>query len=116
LRSEEVTTYRARIVALLERLDEEGRRTLLEYAEFLVTRADPAPPPERPAARPASETVLQAVRRLNRSYPALRRAALMQPVGELLSQHLVDARPAREVIDELEALYASRHAERAGRA
>jgi hypothetical protein len=114
--SEEVKTYRAKITALLEQLDEEGRRTLVEYAEVLVSRADPAPPPGRPAPRPPSETVLQAVRRLNRSYPGLRRAALMQPVGELLSQHLMDARAAEEVIDDLEALYARAHAERAGRA
>jgi hypothetical protein len=116
VRSEEVKTYRARIVALLERLDEAGRRTLVEYAEFLASRADPELPPRLPVARPAAESVLQAVRRLNRSYPGLRRASLVQPVGELLSQHLVDARAAEEIIDELEALYARAHAERAGRA
>jgi hypothetical protein len=110
-----VTTHRARIIALLERLDEEGRRTLVEYAEFLVGRAD-APPPGAPAERPPEETVLQAVRRLNRNYPGLRRAALMQSVGELLLQHMMDQRAAVEVIDALEALYAHAHAERAGRA
>jgi hypothetical protein len=110
-----VSTYRARIVALLERLDEQGRRTLVEYAEFLASRTD-APLRERPAPRPPEETVLHAVRRLNRSYPGLRRAALLQPVGDLLAQHLVDARAAEEIIDELEALYARAHAERAGRA
>lgn len=109
-----MTTYRARIVALLEKLDEEGSRTLFEYAEFLVSRTNPVLTSEEPTARPPSETVLQAVRRLNRSYPGLRRAALMQPVGELLSQHMVDARPAEDVIDALEVLYARANAERGG--
>jgi hypothetical protein len=40
----------------------------------------------------------------------------MQPVGELLLQHMMDQRAAVEVIDALEALYARAHAERAGRA
>ena len=108
--------YRAKLVALVEKLDDAQRRTLLEYAEFLISRVETPVAPTRATTRPAGETVLEAVRRLNRDYPGLRKAALMQPVGELLSQHLVDARAAAEVIDELEALYARAHADRAGRA
>ncbi len=107
--------HRARLVAVLEQLDEAGRRTLVEYAEFLVSRREvPTIAPDI-AARPAGETVLQAIKRLNGSYPGLRRAALMQPVGELLSQHMVDGRAADEVIDDLEVLYARAQAERAAR-
>jgi len=111
-----VKAYRAKLVALVEQLDDEGRRTLLEYAEFLVSRVEADVAPEPVTERPPGETVLQAVRRLNRDYPELRRAALMQPVGELLSQHMVDARPAEEVIVALEALYARARADRGGRA
>ena len=103
--------YRARLVMLFERLDDDGRRTLVEYAEFLAGRLEPSDDETSVEAGPPGESVLQAVRRLNRSYPGLRRAALLQPVGELLSQHLVDARAAAEVIAELEALYARAHAE-----
>jgi hypothetical protein len=110
-----VKVYRARLVELWERLDPEARRTLVEYAEFLAVRAGGAAAPVDPPARVPGETVLQAVNRLNRSYPGLRRTALMQPVGELLAQHMVDARAAEEVIDALEALYAQAHAERADR-
>jgi len=106
--------YRAKLVALVEQLDADGRRTLLEYAEFLVSRVEVPVAPRRTSARPPGETVLEAIRRLNRDFPGLRRGALMQPVGELLSQHMVDARPAAEVIAELEALYARAHANRAG--
>jgi hypothetical protein len=102
-------------VALFEQLDDDGRRTLLAHAEFLVSRREVPASSPRVAARPTGETVLQAIKRLNGSYPGLRRAALMQPVGELLSQHMVDGRAAEEVIDELEALYARAHAERAPR-
>ena len=108
--------YRAKLVALSERLDDDGRRRLLEYAEFLVSRIEVQAAPERATTRPPGETVLEAVRRLNRGYPKLRRGALMQPVGELLAQHMVDARAAEEVIEELEALYARAHADRDNRA
>ncbi|MGB8436821.1 MAG: hypothetical protein WCE38_21450 [Burkholderiales bacterium] len=110
-----MTDHRARLVAVLEQLDETGRRTLVEYAEFLVSRRKVQANPPIVAARPPGETVLQAIKRLNRSYSGLRRAALMQPVGELLSQHMVDGRAAEEVIEDLEALYARAHAERAAR-
>jgi len=111
-----VKAYRARLVALVEQLDEEGRRTLLEYAEFLASRVEVPAALERASTGPPGETVLEAVKRLNRDYAELRKGALLQPVGELLSQHLVDARPAEEVIEALEALYARARADRAGRA
>ena len=76
--------YRARLVALIEKLDADGRRTLLDYAEFLVSRSEAPPTPTRATTRPPNETVLEAVKRLNRDYPGLRKGALMQPVGELL--------------------------------
>jgi hypothetical protein len=106
-----VKTYRTRLVALLEKLDDEGRRTLVEYAELLASRIDRSAASSPPSAPPPGETVLQAVRRLNRTYPGSRRGALLQPVGELLAQHMVDARAAGEVIAELEALYARVHAD-----
>lgn len=108
----ELLRYRARLVTLFERLDDDGRRTLVEYAEFLVGRSAVAESAARAEAGPPGESVLQAVRRLNRSYPGLRRAALLPQVGDLLSQHMVDARAAEEVIAELEALYARTHADR----
>jgi hypothetical protein len=47
---------------------------------------------------------------LNASYPVLDRAKLLRPVGDLLSQQLVDGRDAVAVIDDLEALYAAAYA------
>jgi len=109
-----VKHYHARLVALVERLDAEGQRTLLEYGEFLASRSEAPAVPQASEVPLPGETVLQAVRRLNRSYPGLHRHALLQPVGELLSQHLVEARAAEEIIAQLEALYARAHAERGG--
>jgi hypothetical protein len=97
----------ARLFELHARLDERGRGMLLEFAEYLAARAGAPDSARVVTLRPARESVLHAVRRLNRSYPMLGRAKLMRPVGDLLSEHLVDGRDAVAVIDELEALYAA---------
>jgi hypothetical protein len=104
----------ARLVELYGRLDERDGTMLLEFAEFLAARAAPAASARVLTLRPGHETVLQAVRRLNGSYPMLDRARLLRPVGDLLSQHLVDGRDAIVVIDELEALYAAAFRDLAG--
>ncbi len=110
-----MTDYRARLVMLLESLDATGLRTLVEHAESLVSRREVQAHSPSVAPRPSGENVVQAIRRLNGSYPGLRRAALMQPVGELLSQHMVDGRAVEEVIEDLEALYARAYADLAAR-
>ena len=109
-------TYLARLAGLCEKLDDDARRELVEYAELLASRAGKAPVLASATTRPAEETVLQAVRRLTRSYPGLRKGSLMQPMGELVSQHILGARAAEEVIEELESLYARAHANRVRRA
>lgn len=102
------------LLRLFRALDATSRRSLLDYAEFLAGRplkepaASAAPAaPAAPLPRPAAESVTQAIRRLKRSYPTLQRHRLMPRVEQLLAQHMIDNRPAPEVIDELEALFAA---------
>lgn len=91
----------ARLLDAFRRLDARGRASLADYAAFLAARQPPAMA-AAPEPRPAAETVVQAIRRLSRSYPGLGRHALMPLAERLLAQHMVDGRPAAEVIDELE--------------
>jgi hypothetical protein len=87
------------------------RETLAAFAAFLAARAGAPPPAPVVALRPEGEGVLQAVRRLNQSYPMLARRPLIQPVGALVSAHMLDGRPAAETIDALEVLFAECHRE-----
>lgn len=98
------------LLALWRRLDTERRAALLEFAEFLAARSAAPASARVVTLRPERESVVHAIRRLNGSYPMLSRAKLLQPVGDLLSQHLVDGRAAAGVIDQLEALYAAAYA------
>jgi hypothetical protein len=83
------------------------REMLAAFAAFLEARAEAPPLAPVVTLRPEGEGVLQAVRRLKRSYPMLARRPLMQPVGALVSAHMLDGRPAGQTIDALEALFAA---------
>lgn len=104
MRSEE-----GRLLHWFGRLDGAGRRSLLDYAEFLASRPRAAAPAPEPAPRPPQESVTQAIKRLNRTYPMLKRHRLMPRVEQLLAQHMIEDRPGAEVIDELEAYFAAEY-------
>ena len=101
------------LLDLFERLAPEQQDRLIAFAEFLAD--DPVA--EHAAGRtptiiprPAGESVPMAIRRLVRSYPMLDRRRLMVEASKFMAQHALEGRPANEVIDELEELFA-RHFE-----
>jgi hypothetical protein len=98
----------SRLREIWRRLDGGNRASLIDYAEFLLARQAPPTPTLLP--RSPEETVVQAIRRLNASYPMLKRHSLAARVEDLLAAHMVDGRPAAEVIDELEQFYAEQYA------
>lgn len=55
--------------------------------------------------RPAEESVIKAIRRLTATYPSMDKKDLLTKASSLMSQHLLQNRPAMDVIDELEQLF-----------
>jgi len=109
-----------RLLRIFRSLAPDDRRTLLDFAEFLAARprnGDPEPPAEPlPIPRPEHESVVGAVKRLSRSYFMLERNGIMlNETSTLMASHVLHGRPAAEVIDELEALFARYFAEYRGR-
>jgi hypothetical protein len=105
-----------RLLRLLRRLSAGDRSTVLAFAEFLAARgvegvedreAAAAEPVHEP--RPDDETVIAAIKRLRRTYPMLESDEMLNETSGLMAEHVLHGRPAREVIDALEALFASRH-------
>ena len=101
-----------RLLELYRALDGSARETLLAFAEFLAERAGAAapapagpPPAPEPVPRPEGETVIAAIKRLSRTYPMLDRSRMLGETSALVAQHVMQGRPAAEVIDELEALF-----------
>ena len=115
---------RNRLLSLLGRLGEADRATLLAFAEFLAARAAAggdlaaAPVLGRPnlLPRPPGESVVAAIRRLSTSYPMLDRRRLLNLTSSRMTQHILHGRPAPEVIDELEQVFAAEYAALAGTA
>jgi hypothetical protein len=105
---------RQALLAAFEQLDARQQDMLLEFAATLVVRdAVAAPATMRPEPRPADESVVAAIKRLTRVYPAAERRRLMGPVSMLMAQHALQGRAAAEVIDELEAVFERHYAKTA---
>ncbi len=108
----------ARLLSLFRTLSAGDQSTLLDFAAFLASRgsgaaaqppaapARPAPVPEPEAIpRPAEEKVVAAIKRLSRTYPMLDKNAMLGATSDLMMQHVLQGRDAKEVIDELEQVF-----------
>lgn len=101
---------------VFRKLDSSQRENLLAFAEFLAQRTEPISRPiaaiEPPLAieRPQQESVVRAIKRLSATYPMLDRRKLLHETSNLVTDHVMHARDAKEVIDEIEAIFA-RHYE-----
>ena len=102
------------LLDLFERLAPEQQDRLIAFAEFLGGSAPHAAgTASEPVAipRPDGETVMLAIRRLVRTYPMLDRKRLMAEASQFMAQHALNGRPAVEVINELERVFARHYRE-----
>ncbi len=101
-----------RLLKLYKALDAQGRDSLLAFAEFLLQRdTEQSDQPVVKAEaellpRAEGESVVGAIKRLSASYPMLDRSMLLTKTSSLMTAHIMHGRPAHDVIDELEALFA----------
>lgn len=97
------------LLDIFEYLPDHDQQTLLDFAEFLKSRA--------PAvkslmievvdiARPDSESVIAAIKRLTETYPMIDRSSMFSDTSDLMMQHTLNGRSAVDVIDEMEILFA----------
>ncbi len=97
-----------KLLDLFGRLEREQQDRLIAFAEFLGVGApeESAAPEPLAIPRPADESVTMAIRRLVRAYPMLDRRQLMVEASQFMAQHALEGRAAREIIGELEAVFA----------
>lgn len=111
-----------RLLKLFRGLDARDREQLLTFAAFLAERAqtddalkeagsseESLKPLDIP--RPATESVVAAIRRLSETFPMLDREPLLHETSALMTAHVMQGRAADDVIDELELLF-KQHYER----
>lgn len=110
-----LTLSEKRALHLFRALSDEQQQTVSAFMEFLSTHGThspslkPAQPVELP--RPEQESVVKAIKRLRATYPMLDQNKLFHETSEHMTGHLMHGKPAAEVIDELEAMFA-RHYQR----
>ncbi len=105
---------RRTLLAVFEGLEPRQQDVLMDFAATLAVRDDlSAPATMRPEPRPADESVVAAIKRLTRAYPAAERRRLMGPASLLMAQHALQGRAAAEVIDDLEVVFERQHLEAA---
>ncbi len=99
-----------KLLNLFRELPEAERQTLLDFASFLnhrhnEARASLPPSKPQPLPRPEKESVIAAIKRLSAGYPMLDKARMLNETSLLVTQHVMQGRPAVEVIDELELVF-----------
>ncbi len=93
-------------------LDDSRRLALLEYAEFLYQRSEKKSPvltEPKLVPRPEQETVVGAIKRLTASYEMLDKQNMLHELSGLMAQHMLQGRPASDVIDDIEDVFASHY-------
>lgn len=107
-----------KLVKLFRSLPEEQRQTLLAFAEFLSMRGQENTvkeiPQLTPIERPAQESVIKAIKRLRATYPMIDAGKLLHEVSSAMTQHAMHGKPAAEVIDQLEVVFASHYEKQVG--
>ena len=96
------------LVELYEAMDDERKRSLCDFADFLYAQAEPIgkeiPPPED-VPRPETETVVGAVKRLKTKSHMVESMTVFSSASALMTDHMVKGRDVVEVIDEMELLF-----------
>ncbi len=116
--SESLADDKQILLECVEMLSAADRRSLLDFAQYLRTRAGqdevvktkplPLAEPE-PIPRPSEESVVKAIQRLTKTYPMLEKNKLLNETSTYMAQHMLQGRPASEVIDDLEAMFAAHY-------
>jgi hypothetical protein len=108
-----MASKRQRLSELFKKMNSQQQESLLDYASFLVHRADAAAAMEESqekleplfSERPDNENVVNAIKRLRASYFMLNTDDLLNESSTLMAQFMLQGRDAQEVIDDLERMF-----------
>lgn len=112
-----------RLLEYYRQLPPKDSHALLRFAAYLATNqempetetavqqataatASSSIPQPQLTPRPPNERVVDALKRLSASYPMLEKKALLDQSSTLVAQHIMFGKPAKEVIDQIEKVFA----------
>ncbi len=89
------------------------QQTVTSFMEFLLSQGEGAAvnKPLQPdlIPRPDKESVVKAIKRLRAAYHMLDQNALFNETSQHMTSHLLQGKPAAQVIDALEAMFAQHY-------
>lgn len=97
---------------IYEALPSDSRKSLMDFAEFLFQRdaiEETGELEKLDIPRPETESVVAALKRLNKTYPMIEKKLVFHESSSLMTEHIMQGRDAVEVIDELESLFEQRY-------
>jgi hypothetical protein len=105
------------LLNIYSRLPAESAKTLLEFAQFLASKA---PVTEEKQAedivleplgitRPEKESIVGSIKRLKKNYPMLDSDQLIDDTQKLMTQHLLKGKDLLESIDAMEQVFLSHY-------
>jgi hypothetical protein len=119
-----LTEQEQQLLDYFRTLSQQDTHALLRYAAFLAgseaattkdtigqadtveQQTDTEIPQPQFIKRPENERVVDALKRLSNSYPMLEKKTLLDKASGLVAQHIMFGKPAKDVIDEIENLFA----------
>jgi len=112
--STRLSAEQRRLLRLFGALGREDKASLTAFAEFLANRSRREPPATEPVRprdirRPSRESVVAAIKRLSQTYFMLDRSAMLDQTSALMTAHVIQGRPAEQVIDDLEGLFSEHY-------
>lgn len=107
-------TDRHRLLAAWRDLNDDQRRTLLAFAEFLAQRppteeSPPIPQEPLPIPKPDHESAVAALKRLKKTYPMIETDEKLLGEASGILMHKVMGTPDPEVITAMENLFADKY-------
>ncbi len=115
------TKEERKLLSLFKSLETADKQTLLKFAAYLVDTAnqtnfndasanqqaatESVPSDPLPIERPQKESVIKAIKRLNKTYPMIDKSLLLDTISGLMTDHMLKGRDAVSVIDELEVIF-----------
>lgn len=99
---------------IYDSLPAEARKSLLDYAEYLLSRAgstEPIVQEKLDIPRPENESVIAAIKRVQKTYPMIERSKVFHETSSLMTEHVMQGREASEVIDDIQALFEKHYQE-----
>lgn len=120
-----MTPFDEKLIQYFSVLSDRHKELVLEFMEFLGSKYPNTSQFESPVevknepekiiepafiepvliARPESESVIAAIKRLSQSYPMLNKEKLFDKTSTLMTAHIMQGRDVVEVIDEIELVF-----------